>query len=359
MKHQLQQMNPQKQFKSSQTQQKAVTTIRRQITKKKAPKSYSKSVFNLKWKTPHCYREPHNFKVQVAIKGVLIAVTTDTGAQVNILPHHIVKQLNLPIQRSRIKICPYGSRPFSVRGKYEGTVSFGDSIIPSVWYIIKKKAIEPLLSGSTAEQLGIIKFAPSPLTSSDMKYINAINTTTATNDSANWYYIQKYPEAFNGVGTLKDYEFTLHQDPNIKPVAEPSRTIPFHLQECFSNEIKQMEKQGIIEPHTGPAPWISNVVLAPNDDGNIRVTVDMRQVNKAIKSTNLPISKIEYRKAKMAGNKVFFKLDFCSAFHQLHLAEESWYAAVSWWWLSNEMLQTHNGQYGCLWRIKQRVYTDI
>ena len=73
-----------------------------------------------------------------------------------------------------------------------------------------------------------------------------------------------------------------------------------------------MEKQGIIEPHAGPTPWISNVVLAPKDDGNIRVTVDMRQVKKAIKSTNLPIPKVEDIKAKMAGNKVFFKLGFCS-----------------------------------------------
>ena len=150
---------------------------------KKTPKSYSKSVSKLKRKTPHRYRKPHDFKVQVAIKGVLIEATIDAGAHVNILPHRIAKQLYLPIQRSRMKICTYGSRPFPVRGKYEWTVSFGDSIIPSLWYIIKKKTIEPLLSGSTAEQLGIIKFAPSPLTSSGMKYINAINTTTATNDS--------------------------------------------------------------------------------------------------------------------------------------------------------------------------------
>ena len=121
-------------------------------------------------------------------------------------------------------------KPFSVRGKYEETVSFGDSVITSVWYIIKKKAIEPLLRGSTADRLGIIKLTPSPLTSSDMKYINAINTTTATNDLTKRYYIQKYPEAFNCVGTLKDYEVTLHLDPNIKPVAELPRKIPFHLQ---------------------------------------------------------------------------------------------------------------------------------
>ena len=206
--------------------------------KKEPPKSHSKSVFNLKQQTPHHYWMPHDFKVQVAIKGVLIAATTYTGVQVNILPHHVAKQLNLPIQRSCMKICPYGSRPFSVRGKYQATVSFGDSIISSVWYIIKKKSIEPLLSGSTAVQLGIIKFAPSPLTSSDMKYINAINSATATNDSTKQYYMQKYPEAFSGVGKLKDYEVTLHLHPSIKPVAELPRAIPFHLQKRFSNKIK-------------------------------------------------------------------------------------------------------------------------
>ena len=70
---------------------------------------------------------------------VLITVIINTGGQVNILPHRIVKQLNLPIQRSRMKICPHRSRPFSLRGKYEGAVSFGDSIIQSVWYIIKNR----------------------------------------------------------------------------------------------------------------------------------------------------------------------------------------------------------------------------
>ena len=156
-----------------------------------------------------------------------------------------------------------------------------------------------------------------------MKYINAINSTTGVNDLTKRYYIQKYPEAFSGVGTLKDYEVTLHLDPNIKAIVEPPRTIPFHLQKHYNIEIKQMEKQGIIELHTGAAPWISNVALAPKDNGNIRVTVDMGQVSIAIKNTILPIPKVEDIKVKMAGNKVFSKLDFHSAFHQLHLAEES------------------------------------
>ena len=54
-----------------------------------------------------------------------------------------------------------------------------------------------------------------------------------------------------------------------------------------------MEAEGIIEEHEGPAPWISNVVLAPKDDGQVRVTLDMKRTNKAIKATNIPIPRIE------------------------------------------------------------------
>ena len=61
------------------------------------------------------------------------------------------------------------------------------------------------------------------------------------------------------------------------------------------------------DPHLGfPMLYLPPRTMATS------VTVDMRQVKKAIKSTNLPIPKVEDIKAKMAGNKVFFKLGFCS-----------------------------------------------
>ena len=43
-----------------------------------------------------------------------------------------------------------------------------------------------------------------------------------------------------------------------------------------------MEEADIMEPHVGPAPWISNPVLAPKDDNGIEVTADMRVANKGI-----------------------------------------------------------------------------
>ena len=49
-----------------------------------------------------------------------------------------------------------------------------------------------------------------------------------------------------------------------------------------------MEKEGIIEEHTGPATWVSNVVLAPKENDNVRITADMRRVNKAIEESICP-----------------------------------------------------------------------
>ena len=104
--------------------------------------------------------------------------------------------------------------------------------------------------------------------------------------------------------------------------------IPFHLQDHFKNEIAKMEAAGIIEEHTGPGPWIPNPVLAPKDDRGTHLAVNMREANKAILSTNIPIPRAKDIWASLSGCKYFSKLDFKSAFHQIEIAQESQYITV-------------------------------
>ena len=81
----------------------------------------------------------------------------------------------------------------------------------------------------------------------------------------------------------------MHVDQNVKPVNVPHRLIPYHLKEC--EPINTMVKEDVIEKHpeNKPAPWISCAVINPKPNGDIRVTLDARNVNKAVQSTNLPI----------------------------------------------------------------------
>ena len=39
----------------------------------------------------------------------------------------------------------------------------------------------------------------------------------------------EYPQVFQGIGKLKNYEVKLHIDTSVQPVAQPARRIPFHF----------------------------------------------------------------------------------------------------------------------------------
>ena len=54
----------------------------------------------------------------------------------------------------------------------------------------------------------------------------------------------------------------------------------------------------------------------------------MREANKAILSTNIPIPRAEDIRASLPGCKYFSKLDFKSAFHQIEIAPELRYITV-------------------------------
>ena len=142
--------------------------------------------------------------------------------------------------------------------------------------------------------------------------------------------LAEYAHNFRGIGRLKNYQIKLHVNPDIKPVATPPRSIPYHLKEQADKVLQEMISNDIIEEHpiNEPAPWVSNAVIAPKPDGGIRMTLDARNVNKAILETNHPIPRHEDIKAKLAGCKIFSKLDFKSAFWQIELDESSRYLTV-------------------------------
>ena len=257
------------------------------------------------------------YQVEVIIKEQKVSAFADTGADICVMSRKEAKALALPLGKTKMKIRPYGSKSVKCCGYYIGTIMHGESVANACIYVVKQD-LETLLSGRVSEELGIISFNPTPDSQEP-----SIRRNTAPTDDAKAHIISQYPEVFSGIGTLKDHLVKFHINETIPPVAAPARPVPFHLRKRFEKEIQIMEENNIIEEHVGPAPRISNVVLAPKDDGGIRVTVDMRQVNLAIESTNIPIPRVEDIKTQLARCQHFSKLDFKSAFHQLELDEES------------------------------------
>ena len=151
---------------------------------------------------------------------------------------------------------------------------------------------------------------------------------------------KKFPNLFNGIGKLKDVEVPLHIDTTVKPVAQRARRIPFHIRKKVDKELSSLEQQGIIEKVDGPTPWVSPLVVTPKKDGNVRICVDMRMANQAIKRERHPVPTMDDLTHTLNGATVFSKLDLRSGYHQLTLAQESQYITT---------FATHKG----LWRYNR------
>jgi len=82
---------------------------------------------------------------------------------------------------------------------------------------------------------------------------------------------------------LKDYQLKLHINPDVIPVQQPLRRIPFHTKPKVSNELTRLLSLDVIEKVQGPTTWLSLIVAVPKSSGKIRLCIDMRQANTARK----------------------------------------------------------------------------
>ena len=271
----------------------------------------------------------YDFSTQVVINNQLNKVLPDTGAKVAVAGTVQAKRWGIldRLVPSKVKLKPYKSDPIPVHGTARCAVSFGRTTIPVEWHIISGSC-EPILSGVASCQLGIIKFNSTPDT------FEAINMVSEQADPDLKSDLQdtllEFKDCFSGFKKLRDHQVRLHVDSSVKPKITPERPTPYHLQERVDSLVESMIADDVIEevPPNVPIPWISESTIAPKPNGDIRLTLDARNVNKALHSSNLPIPRQEDIRAKLSGKKFFSKLDFKHAFWQLELHPDSRYLTV-------------------------------
>ena len=99
--------------------------------------------------------------------------------------------------------------------------------------------------------------------------------------------LSDYSDVSQGLGKLKDYKVRLNIDESIEPVASKPRRIPFHIRKKVDAAIDSLIVDDIIEkiPGTQPTPWVSPIVGVDQKNDNVRLGIDMRKPNSAIKRT--------------------------------------------------------------------------
>jgi hypothetical protein len=133
---------------------------------------------------------------------------------------------------------------------------------------------------------------------------------------------RQYPEQFTGIGKFKrQYQLTLVD--NAKPVIHAPRKAPIQLREKIQEELKRMVELDVIRPVQEPTDWVSSITYVTKADGSIRICLDPKDVNMALKRGQHHTPTIEELTHKFSGATVFSKLDAKSGYWAVPLDAES------------------------------------
>ncbi|KAL9954928.1 hypothetical protein ACROYT_G042516 [Oculina patagonica] len=135
--------------------------------------------------------------------------------------------------------------------------------------------------------------------------------------------VVKYADVLdNGLGKLPG-KVHLQVDPACQPVILPARKVPVSVREKFKVELQRLQDLKVIAPVDEPTEWVSQFVVAVKKSGDLRVCIDPKPLNAALKRERYQIPVIDDMLPDLADARVFTKVDLASTFWQLELDDES------------------------------------
>ncbi len=150
-----------------------------------------------------------------------------------------------------------------------------------------------------------------------------INARDASNNVRSVDDLKKqYPGCFDTIGNFPGtFHITLEE--NASPTIHPPRKCPIHVKQDLQNELHKMEELGVITKVTQPTDWVNSLAYSRKSNGKLRVCLDPKDLNKAIKRVHHKIPTIEEISHKFSGSQFFTKLDAQHGYWAIKLDEES------------------------------------
>ncbi|KAJ8735710.1 hypothetical protein PYW07_007330 [Mythimna separata] len=235
------------------------------------------------------------------IGGVEVDMLIDSGCKYNLITSKswsVMKRNKIKVmeqtQNPRKKFYAYGSdSPLKLLGAFKSSIELAGKTQHSIFYVVEN-GTRNLLGKETALALGVLRIGVA---------VNEIRSKV-------------FPK-------FKNVLIHIPIDDKVKPIAQPYRRIPIPLEGKVNAKINELLEKDIIEKVDGPSEWISPIVPILKENGDIRLCIDMRRANSAIKRENHPLPTMDQLLPKIRDAVIFSKLDICDAFHQLELHPDS------------------------------------
>ena len=106
-----------------------------------------------------------------------------------------------------------------------------------------------------------------------------------------------------------------------EPVSYRPRRLSYEERKAVKKIVEELEETGIIRE--SQSPYASPILLKRRKNGEPRLCVDYRLLNRKIKADMHPLPHIEDQIDRLSGKKFFTSLDLKSGFHQIPIDENS------------------------------------
>ena len=132
-----------------------------------------------------------------------------------------------------------------------------------------------------------------------------------------------FPETFDGSVGLFDGEVNLKLSSDAKSVQLPPRSVPLSVLPKLKKELDQMESDGIIRPCPETTDWVHNIVVVSKKNGDIRICLDPRNLNKYLVRSVHHTASWEDVQHSFKNGQFFSTLDAKSGYWTKKLSSES------------------------------------
>jgi hypothetical protein len=245
-----------------------------------------------------------SIKAKMTINKHPVRFLLDSGATTNVLPETVYREVtgdreNRRLQKSKKKLVmfngtemtPAGEIILRVRNPKNGKKY-------KVNFVIVEKDCKPVLGLKAVQYMQL-------MTINVENMIAAV--TTEQKPSSKTEVMAQYNDVFEGEGKLEG-QLHLETDPNVSPVKMPCRKWPIAIQEKVKQELKRLEKLDVVAKVNTPTDWISSVVINTKPNGKVRLCIDPKPLNKALKRNDYPIPTIDDVLPQLQGAQYFIQL---------------------------------------------------
>ena len=274
------------------------------------------------------YKSP---KHVLKINNVNTHVIIDSGSTVNLIDKNTFNRIQKntkPIQltKTRKKIFPYGvSKPLNILGYFDATIENTERIVTDEVYVINKQSAGNLIGVSTSNKLNLLRINK-PIKNEKSSHVNKLLSNDYAFENVPKKFenlCEKYKHLCHGKGKFKNFKCKLKIDKNIRPVQQRLRRQPYQLRDKIKAKLRSMEKEGLISKVDEPQEWLSNIVITPKPNGDVRICLDAREINKALIRTKFAIPTVDSLIDEIGDSDVFSKIDLKEAYTQIELDDES------------------------------------